>query len=74
MSSLQSWDDVSSHDVIWDSWSALTLQSQWPEFISECTPGQTNGINPVLSKDQLHEFFDKVESRLLQYQHKDMIP
>lgn len=30
--SLQSWDDVSSRDVIWDSWSALTCRSQWPDF------------------------------------------
>lgn len=32
LSSLQSWDDVSSHDVIWDSGRALTLQSQSLHF------------------------------------------
>lgn len=52
LSSLQSWDDVCSHDDSSKSKSA---------FLSECTPGHTKGINPVLSKDQLYGFFYKVK-------------
>lgn len=55
--SLPSRDDVCSHDVVWGSWSALTLQRRRPAFLSERTPGHTSGINPVLNKDQFYDFF-----------------